>query len=222
MQTLVDMAIPLFILSATVCRYIGDTRDNPIKRLDTALLYQTAHQVSKLDRTYLPILNQLFDDEDEVGQERRASEFREISGIIVILKSPLSIVSLAQLLGIPKEGIKCRLDLLHSVLSIPVDENIRLLHLSFRDFLLDPKNHESPFWADERETHERLTSKCLQLMFCPTGLKENICNLSGPGILRNEIDKHILDHCLQHEVQYACRYWVYHLIINAEQKLYPR
>ena len=72
------MAIPLFIFAATARRYIGDKRDNPKKRLDPVLQYQTANQVSNLDRTYLPILNQLFDNDDEVDKERRASEFREM------------------------------------------------------------------------------------------------------------------------------------------------
>jgi hypothetical protein len=213
-QVLVEMAIPLFIFAATACRYIGDKRDNPKKRLDTVLQYQTANQISKLDRTYLPILNQLFDDDDEVDKERRASEFREIVGGIIVLENPLSIVSLANLLSIPKEDVSCRLDLLHSVLSIPVNDDmpIRLLHLSFRDFLLDPqKCGKSLFWVDERETHERLASKCLQLMSNPKGLRQNMCNLPRPGTLRSEIDNRTLNDCLLPEIRYACRYWVHHL-----------
>jgi WD40 repeat protein len=211
-QALVDMAIPLFIFAATACRFIGDKRDNPKARLKTILQYQTANQASKLDKTYLPIVNQLFDDGDEIDKERRAREFREIVGSIVVLESPLSLVSLANLLAIPKEDVSCRLDLLHSVLSIPVDEDIpiRLLHLSFRDFLLDPqKSGKSPFWVDMRETHERIASKCLQLL--SKCLRKNICNLQTPGTLRTEISDRTVDECLPAEAQYACRYWVYHL-----------
>jgi hypothetical protein len=210
---LVEMAIPLFIFAATACRYIGDKRDNPKRRLDIVLQYQTATKVSKLDQTYLPILNQLF-DEDEVDKERRTSEFREIVGSIVVLESPLSIASLAHLLNIPQDDVNCKLDLLHSVLSIPVDEDmpVRLLHISFRDFLLDPqKRGRSPFWIDERETHKRLANKCLQLMSNPKGLRQNMCNLPRPGTLRNEIDSRTIDESLPPEVRYACRYWVHHL-----------
>ena len=213
-QALVEMAIPLFIFAATACRFIEAKRDNPKKRLEIILQYQTTNQVSKLDRTYLPILNQLFDDKDEVDKERRTSEFRELVGSIVVLESPLSIVSLAHLLNIPKEDISCRLDLLHSVLSIPVDEDmpIRLLHLSFRDFLLDTqKRGKSLFWVDERETHKRLASKCLQLMSSPKGLRQNMCNLTRPGTLRSELNNQIIDNALSLEVRYACRYWAHHL-----------
>ena len=208
------MAIPLFIFAATACRYIGDERDNPKKRLEIILQYQTVNQVSQLERTYLPILNQLFDEEDELDKERRTSEFREIVGSIVVLESPLSIVSLAHLLNIPKEDIRCRLVLLHSVLSIPADENmpVTLLHLSFRDFLLDTqKRGKSPFWVDEKETHKRLASKCLKLLSSPKGLRQNPCNLTSPGTLKSEINYKIIDNTLSLEVRYACRYWVHHL-----------
>ncbi|MCJ1464924.1 hypothetical protein MMC07_003539 [Pseudocyphellaria aurata] len=55
-QTLVKMAIPFFIFAATACKYIGDNRGNPKRRLEIVLQYQTASQVSKLDKTYLPII----------------------------------------------------------------------------------------------------------------------------------------------------------------------
>lgn len=213
-QALVEMAIPLFIFAATVCRYIGDKRDNPKKRLEIFLQYQTANQVSRLDRTYLPILNQLFDDEDMLDKERRTGEFREVVGSIVVLESPLSIASLANLLNIPKEDISCRLDLLHSVLNIPADKDmpVRLLHLSFRDFLLDTRERgKSPFWVDEKETHKMLARKCLQLLSGPKGLRQNMCNQTRPGILKSEADYQIVGKALSLEVQYACLYWAHHI-----------
>ena len=213
-QALVEMAIPLFIFASTACRYIGDERDNPRKRLEIFLQYQTTNQVSRLDKTYLPILNHLFDDENELDKERQTSEFREVVGSIVVLESPLSIASLAHLLNIPKEDIKCRLDLLHSVLNIPIDEDmpVRLLHLSFRDFLLDTqKRGKSPFWVNEKKTHEKLASKCIQLLSSLKGLRENMCNLTGPGTLSSEVNDQIIGNALSPEIQYACRYWAHHL-----------
>ena len=213
-KVLVEMAVPLFIFAATVCRFVGDPRWDPKKRLATILEYQTASQVSKLDRTYLPILDQLLVGQDEVEKEKLAREFREVVGAIVILANPLSIISLASLLRISEDDIICRLDLLHSVLSIPTNQAhpVRLLHLSFRDFLLDPlKREKSPFWVDERKTHEIIASKCIQLMATSKYLKKNICNLQRPGALRSEIDSQVIDVYLPAEVQYACRYWVYHL-----------
>jgi hypothetical protein len=67
-EALVEQAVPLFIFAATACRYIGNRRDNPRKRLEIILEYRKA-KVSKLDATYLPILNQLFDEEDKNDRE---------------------------------------------------------------------------------------------------------------------------------------------------------
>ena len=39
-QTLAEMAVPLFIFAATVCRFVGDNAANPKRRLDTILGYQ--------------------------------------------------------------------------------------------------------------------------------------------------------------------------------------
>ena len=213
-RALVDRAIPLFIFAATVCRYIGDKKDNPKKRLERVLLFRSAKQVSQLDKTYLPILNQLLDEEDELNIEMGTGEFQEIVGSIVVLECPLSITSLANLLNIPKEDISCRLDLLHSALNIPDDEDmpIRLLHLSFRDFLVDvTKQGKSAFWVNEKETHKKLSSKCLQLLASPKGLRQNMCNLKRPGTQRSEVNGEIIDSALSPEVRYACRYWALHL-----------
>jgi NACHT domain len=214
-QILVKMAIPLFIFAATVCRFVADPiKGNPKKRLSAILEYQMASQASKFDKTYLPILNQLLIDQDEAEKEELAREFREVVGTIIILVDPLSTISLARLLNIEEEDVNGRLDLLHSVLSIPTNGNapVRPLHLSFRDFLLDPqKRGKSPFWVDERKTHEMIASKCLELMSRPGCLKENLCSLQGPGTLRTEVDKRVIDECLPAHVQYACRYWVHHL-----------
>jgi hypothetical protein len=211
-EALVKQAVPLFIFAATACRYIGDRRDNPKKRLQIVLGYQKA-KVSKLDATYLPILNQLFEEEDEEDRERCACEFRDIVGSIVVLQNPLSITSLAHLLGISKDDVSCRLDSLHSVLSIPDGEDmpVRLLHLSFREFLVDVlKKEKSPFWVDEKARHEELASHCLQLMSGPTGLRRNMCDLQ-PGTLRSEVNERTIKSYLSPELQYACRYWVDHL-----------
>ncbi len=170
-------------------------------------------KVSKLDATYLPILNQLFDKEDKNVKERWACEFCDIVGSIVVLETPLSTTSLACLLHILKDNITCRLDSLYSILSIPDRDDIpmRLLHLSFREFLVNAsKKEKSLFWVDERATHESLASHCLQLMSGPNGLRQNMCNLQ-PRTLKIEVDEGKITSHLSPELQYACRYWVYHL-----------
>lgn len=77
-------------------------------------------------------------------------------GAIVILESPLSVISLLRLLGLPERLIYLRLNPLHSILSVLDNETlpVRLFHLLFRDFLLDLETREkTPFWVDKKEMH---------------------------------------------------------------------
>jgi hypothetical protein len=182
------------------------------------LKYQTASQAFKLDRTYLPILDDLLVDLSNEESKTLIEEFQYIVGSIILLVNPLSTVSLARLLEISEGVINCRLEFLHSVLSVPTNQQIpiQLLHLSFREFLVDPqKQNKTPFWVDERRTHEIVATKCLRLM--SESLKENICGLQSPGILRTEIDHVAINDNLPAEIQYACCHWVYHLKYSGSQ-----
>jgi hypothetical protein len=212
-EALVELAAPLFIYAATVCRYVGTKGGNPMANLEKILQYQKA-TFSQLDQIYLPILDQLLNEQEGDDKETWLQEFRKLVGSVVILQSPLSVASLACLLQVPKEDIKCRLDSLHSVLRIPENEDvpIRLFHLSFREFLVDPqKQGKSLFWVDERSTHKMLATCCLELMSGSSGLHQDMCNFSAPGVLRDEIDEATVAASLSPDLQYACRYWITHL-----------
>lgn len=211
-QIMVARAVPLFISAATLCRFVGDVKWNPESRLRAILADETTY-VSKMDSTYLPVLNQLLTGQDEWESKQLVQEFKEIVGVIILLATPLSVNALVGLLNMETDDISNRLHLLHSVLSIPddLDMPVRLLHLSFRDFLLDSKKKDnSPFWIDEKEIHHRLTIQCLTVMHCH--LKKNFCNLPGEGTQRTEIDAHSINQYTPSELQYACRYWAQHLV----------
>jgi Mrp family chromosome partitioning ATPase len=210
---LVELAVPLFIYAATVCRYVGSKGSSPTAFLNKVLQYRKA-TFSQLDRTYLPVLDQLLGEQEEDEKEAWLQAFREVVGSVVLLESPLSAVSLARLLQVSREEIQCRLDSLHSVLSVPENKDapVRLLHLSFREFLVDPqKQGKSLFWVDEKSTHKKLASRCLELMSGPSGLHQDMCSLSESGVLRSEIDEGTIASSLSPDLQYACRYWVDHL-----------
>ena len=215
-QRLVKMAIPLFIFAATACRFIEDRRQGggPDDRLQKILEYQTRNQISSLHATYSPVLDQMLVGLEAGARRDAIDEFKKVVGSIVVLASPLSVVSIACLLGISTAVVDGRLDLLHAVLDIPSDPNapVKLLHLSFRDFLVDPdKREKNPFWVDERKTHETLAAKCLKLLSEGNHLTQDICRLQMPGKRREDVDKRTIDRCLPPEFQYACLYWIYHL-----------
>ena len=93
-QTLVNMAVPLFVFAATVCRFLAEANGNPRRRLNDILKYD-AEEISKQDVTYLPVMNHLFSGHGEREKEKLSIEFRNIVGSIVVLETPLSIISLA-------------------------------------------------------------------------------------------------------------------------------
>ncbi|KAJ5982742.1 hypothetical protein N7451_012842 [Penicillium sp. IBT 35674x] len=208
-QQLVALSVPLFIFAATICRVFEEPDWDPIESL--AMILSRQNDQSKLDRTYLPVLDGLLSRQHEKYKEKFISEFRQVIGVIMIIESPLSVISLSKLLDLPKRLIHLRLDPLHSVLRVPIKETVpvRLFHLSFRDFLLHPETRtKTPFWVDREAMHHKLTIQCL--LACQN-LRKNICGLASDGTQRAEIGRQTIDDCLPPELQYSCRYWVHHL-----------
>lgn len=214
LQALVDMAVPLFIVAATVYRFVNDSDEDPRERLETILQFPSIGKLEQMAHTYLPVLTQLSarlnnsHDKDRVYQE-----FRMIVGSIVSLAEPLSMQSLAVLLNISSDTIALRLRPLHSVLRIPTDSDtpIRTLHLSFSEFLLSNQPQLEPFGVNGQATHRMLLSKCLQLLSGPGGLQKNLCKLEYPGKPRRDIDQTTINNRLSSAFQYACRYWIQHV-----------
>ena len=220
-QTLVRMAIPLFIFAATVCRFISDkTWQDPEGQLKKVLSFQgiSNSELDNLDSTYLPVLDQLVVGKTGETRARLVREFRGIVGPVVLLAEPLSALALSHLLGIPSAAFTRILSRLHAVVDVPsrADSPIRAFHLSFRDFLVDPKKRDTnEFWIDESKTHEELTRSCIQRL--QSHLRRDICNMEMPSKARTEVDEKDIMKCLPAHVQYACRYWVSHLMQSKGQ-----
>ncbi|KAJ3457025.1 hypothetical protein MRS44_014166 [Fusarium solani] len=216
-DTLIQMAIPLFIFAATICRFIQDPLYDPVTQLEKVLKYKSSAQDSemkKLDTTYRPTLDQLLLDRTGRARDKLLKDFKDVIGAIVLLTEPLSVSTLSRLVGIPERAINGILRPLHSVLSVPASpqEPVRMLHLSFRDFLVDKEMRgTNPFWIDEQETHERLATRCLDLLCSGKHLKQDICDLGWPGTRREDVDKEDINLRLPGEVRYACLYWTHHL-----------
>ncbi|EGU73972.1 hypothetical protein FOXB_15517, partial [Fusarium oxysporum f. sp. conglutinans Fo5176] len=226
-RILVKMAIPLFIFAATVCRFLADRRGgNPNKQLSEVLDFHRKSQASQLDATYLPILNRLIHGLTTKRRDEVIQRFRATVGSIVLLARPLSTAALGQILNMPKDAIDDQFDMLHSILGIPTSDQspVRLLHLSFRDFLVDPENQgKNPFWVDEKDTHKKMVRNCLRVM--EKHLHTDICQLVRPGTSRSSISAQDVHSHIPPEVQYACLYWVHHMqrgkmVINDNSQVY--
>jgi hypothetical protein len=208
LEQLVQMALPLFIFAATLCRFVGDEDWFPEERLTAVLQDEATTSTSDMDRTYLPVLRQLLTAKNKKDFERLLQEFQDIIGVIVLLAVPLSVVTLAQFTGIPENKIVNRLKRFHSVLSVPADLEapVRILHLSFRDFLI---HTEGDFRINEKNTHRQIALHCLRVM--DTRLRHNICDLASYGIQCQDIDPQVIQQRLPADLQYSCCYWVHHL-----------
>ncbi|KAH7160534.1 hypothetical protein B0J13DRAFT_581448 [Dactylonectria estremocensis] len=201
-QLLIRMAIPLFIFTATVCRFIDDRKcGSPYTQLAQIL----SHRSSVLSSQLKEVLQK---DKDKI-----INEFTLIVGTIVTFASPLSVLALSQLLNISPDIVDTRLDTLHSVLDVPVEH-----------YLINPEEKKTnELWVDENSAHCNLGKQCLRIM--DEGLRENICSMSFPGMRRSTIDSQQIDKCLSPELQYACLYLVHHrtatdLELNNMQEVY--
>ncbi|KAF3190653.1 hypothetical protein TWF788_008174 [Orbilia oligospora] len=229
------LAAPLFIFAATVCRFVGGTSaSSPMKLLDTVLTLGTAEAglISQLGRTYLPVFNHLKSICAPGKFEQFRAEFKKVVGSIVALTDPLGPLTLAKLLGMDEDDVYAILRHLHSVLSVPSEPNlpIRLLHLSFKEFLIDPEkkskvatdkdkanenrgsdkaNRDFWFWIDEKQIHRMLAYKSLDVL--SAYLKENICSLEYPGMSREEVAASRVETNIPGCLRYACSYWIHHL-----------
>lgn len=218
LAALLAMALPLFISAATICRFLFDryVSGSPATKLCELLQQQTVFRSSlrhphefKMNPIYQPILAQMLTGLSAQRREEALAEFRIIVGSIIVLTNPLSASALARLLNIAEDVLNNRLEHLHSVLSVPMsaEEPIKLFHLSFRDFLLEPEERDgTKFWIDEKNTHRVLKDHCLRVM--KNSLKMDLCNLHWPGSACPTSRR--VESCLQPEVRYACQYWVHH------------
>jgi len=226
-KVLVQKAAGLFIWAATAYRFVREGKKKRLTENRLSLLLNGSTSPTEpekqLDQIYLTVL------ESSIGQDYRDEERAELCenlsttlGTIVILFSPLSLLSLARLLPnltqdlgqTPEDFHSISEDILedlHSILDIPEDQSlpIRLHHPSFRDFLLDKERCNDPrFSVDEKKAHGSLAAACIQLM--SESLRQDICGLRSPGALVNEVEQDTVTECIPMELQYACLYWVQH------------
>jgi hypothetical protein len=213
-RQLVSMTQPLFIAVATVCRFLNDAGlGGPDELLARILESSSRTHMYRLNDIYSSILAAQVVNRPSREREETVKSFQSIVGVIVTLATPLTINSLSLLLSIPATTIDMRIKVLQSVLHVPKTPEVpvRILHLSFRDYLVDPDlKGATDFWVDEKDTHKRLASRCLFLM--DSTLRENMCRLPFLGTSPSEVEGLDPHKFIPPELHYACHYWVHHCI----------
>jgi hypothetical protein len=173
-----------FIWAATACRFIEEDGQLAEARLASLLDQGTNDTLPlpperKLDEIYTTVLaSSMRGRYSEAERKIPHEQFRQIVGPIVTMQDPLSVASLASLLRKDVATLRRTLSKLHSVLDVPeADSNaVRLLHPSFRDFLLNPHRCSNPqFCIDGQTVHYELYQHCVQVM--SKHLRRDMCNL---------------------------------------------
>ncbi|KAM3549031.1 hypothetical protein ARSEF4850_009075, partial [Beauveria asiatica] len=167
---------------------------------------------------YKPVLDRQIPNDRDISEDEKEeliSEYKQVLGAICVMRSPLSIPALARLLGLDVVKVEHRLRSLQSVVEVMRPEGakstentrIRLLHRSFRDFILSKQARKiSRIWVDEQDAHRVMMERCLATLSRPeTGLRFNLCRLDSPGSSRSTVSPKVLESCLTLDLAYACR-----------------
>lgn len=203
---------PLFIYAATVCRYVDNVMisTNPVSRLRHWL--DNVKNASKLDQQFNYMYKEVL-DEARVGLDRHEKQLLEdVLRSIALLFTPLSSKCLAALLGKNDRDVDCLLPNLHAVLDIQHGGPVKILHESFRDYLLD---QEGAFRVDALETHMMLTRNCMDRMKRNSkgpsnGLHRDMYGNGDYSTTTNGIG-HATNNFIPPDLEYSCLNWVNHL-----------
>jgi Heterokaryon incompatibility protein (HET) len=210
----------LFIYAATVCRYVNGPRQvSPSVRLEQVCRGSGAmHKpTAALDLMYSIVLNSSMKNYFSGKEEHQdVMRLRQVVGSVILLFDNLSAEELARLL-FPSQltgglVVQETLDSLHAVFDVPEDlgKPIQMLHLSFRDFLVDSARcPDIRFQINQQQVHHDMSQSCLKLM--EQSLIQNICQLSSPEIFVTGISEAALSIYLPLGLRYACCHWLDHV-----------
>jgi hypothetical protein len=225
---LVERSHPLFIVAFTICKLLSSS-SKPREDLSMLLAEEKNHRVAgALGAVYLPVLRQAVRTTGGQDIEHEALRFRTIIGSLILLLNPLSASALSKLLCTSIEDVGMFIPPLQSVLNVASTLDgepdpfgaIKLFHLSFRDFLVDPQlavdKEMKIFWVDEAQGHEYISDHCLRLLD-KGALKEDVCSVKAHGTRRAMVERKMVAKHLPDEVAYACIYWVQHAVKSGRQ-----
>ncbi|KAF5497478.1 Heterokaryon incompatibility protein 6, OR allele [Colletotrichum siamense] len=214
LDTLTKHATPLFNFAAAVCRFVDNYRlGSPPEQLEYVMrTISSGNTISNMDAAYLPILSKLKGNVNASDREIDGlfQSFHRIIGTIIFLKEPMSIESIAYLTGSGVAEIHRMVCLLKPVLDFSegTESPVKLLHSSFRTFLLSPSAGE--FMVDISDRQEQIAISCINILSTEQCLKHGMRGLQlekHPSKFgRHDVQRHLSGH-----VKYACLYLVDHL-----------
>jgi hypothetical protein len=139
---------------------------------------------------------------------------RTILVTLVLLQQQLQAQDLAVIVGVDDDTCGEYLRRISAVLNYQHDttDPVRLMHLSFPDFLSDSArcSEVSFYVVNNAEDHLRMAERCLGIM--NKRLRYDICDLHDPSILHSEISGFAarVNAYVAVALRYSCRFWIVH------------
>ena len=198
---LVGKAAGLFVYAETVLRFI--VRGEP--QLQLRQIQQGEMRNGDMGELYSRILTISFPDPNP----ELVHAFHSIIGAIILVKVPLSPLSLGTLLGINMSMMDFICQGLRSVLH--ADEVLRFSHQSFVDFLVDPQRCPPLFYVSLGPQNRQLVQACLQVM--KQELRFNICNIPSSYYRNTDVVDlpGQIEGCISPQLSYSCCFLADHL-----------
>ena len=215
----------LFIWASVACKHLEGNGDDPNVQL-AEILGSSDERVTaeaKLDRLYMHVLCCSLPEAGGI----RTNNWQYVLGAIVTLKTPLTYHAMDSLLYLTADlskrtlvnGCQIKLTTSYHIISslrpiLRIDRElkdvVRLLHKSVFDFLTG--RAEQFIRVDLGVQNGILAMQCLDHM--NRDLRYDICGIGDPSRLNTEIDglHDLVRECIPESLQYACRYFAYHLI----------
>ncbi|KAJ5979809.1 hypothetical protein N7481_007107 [Penicillium waksmanii] len=213
---LVERSHGLFIHAATVCRFVQNGGFLAVERLNLLAKSEKADNAEKeLDKMYTTVLEYSFVSASDGLCPEEAEKihqlFQRIVGAIITISDAMNSESLALLLGEKRERIDTILSVLNSVINVEENNNelIRILHPSFREYLLDAKrctNNSYSILADD--THGYILTRCFDLLM--SQLQRNPLRITQPGAKARDAEIETINRYISIPLQYSSRYWWNH------------
>ncbi|KAF8335930.1 uncharacterized protein EI90DRAFT_3120176 [Cantharellus anzutake] len=214
-QEILERANGLFIWVSTIFLYMETNSNDPMRTLgrllDTGTKRSRVPAEGMMDRLYTTILKRCnWEDEDF------AHDYPIVMGAIVAAQQPLSVTAWDVILSpLLDSSVRYALAELAPLLSGVEDPHIpiRILHHSFRDFIVDRIDLRSIgpgcTLVDLRIENVGIALRCAEI------LNQDLCSVSGLGLIENLSRRDEMPRIppeeLSEHFRYACRHIVHHL-----------
>ena len=204
LDILTTRAAGLFIWAETVVRFVE--RGLPDERLEH-VLNGNLGEGDNVTKLYRKILELSFPEADD----RTLDVFYQVVAAIILAKIPFRVDDLAHFILQPKSSVNFILDKLSSVISVGQDHGIHIAHLSFAEFMCDPRRCPQEFYIDKWKESGKMSMMCFRLM--KDELKFNICDLETSHLANRDVDDLSIRVAakIPHALLYSCRFWAAHI-----------